>query len=275
MSSADRGQYVMAVTRLSEQELQEILTVAVPPVCLLGGWAVHLHVTDGFRTAHDRSYIGSRDIDLGVHIESDWTTEGITTTPVAATFEHIERELGYNRGRFGFYRQFHRESGNRLSDDAAKDHPPHDIFRVDIDVIPDTTALDMFEEAFGFRPPAEPLLEPAFTAGQAESLDEYVSWDASDGTLIAASDLLAAMKIRALPQRDKSHKRLKDLADLHALLWYVTDYDEMKIATLAHLSDDNITEFRSVATNDLYNRAAHLIDINPDLVTQSIERLFI
>lgn len=275
MSSADRSQYVTAVTHLSEQELQEILTVAAPPVCLLGGWAVHLYVTDGFRTAHDRPYIGSRDIDLGVHIETDWTTGEITTTPVATTLEHIERELGYNRGRFGFYRQFHRETGTRLSDDAAKDYPPHDIFRVDIDVLPDTTALDAFSEAFGFRPPAEPLLEPAFTAGRAESLDDYVSWDASDGTLIAAPELLAAMKIRAMPRRDKSHKRLKDLADLHALLWYVTDYDEMKTAALTYLTDDDITAFRSAATNDLYDRAAHLIDVDPNLLTRSIEQLFV
>jgi hypothetical protein len=42
---------------------------------------------------------------------------------------------------------------------------------------------------------------------------------------VAPVDLLGAMKVRAAPQRDKSHKLLKDLADLHALLWSVADYD--------------------------------------------------
>ena len=42
MSRADRSQYAEAVTGLSEGELQDVLRVAEPPVCLLGGWAVHL-----------------------------------------------------------------------------------------------------------------------------------------------------------------------------------------------------------------------------------------
>ena len=275
MSSGDRSQYVDAVTTLSERELQDIMAAASPPVCLLGGWAVHLHVTEGFQAAHDRPYIGSRDIDLGIHIETDWTTEEMTTTSVAMTFQEIEEELGYTRGRFGFYQQFHRDTGERLSDDEAKDQPPHNIFRVDIDIIPDTTALDAFHAGFGFRPPAEPLLEPAFTAGRAESLDEYVSWDTPAEVLIAAPELLAAMKVRALPQRDKSHKRLKDLADLHALLWYVTEYDEITEAVHTHLNDDDITAFQDATADALYDRAGRLIGVDAPLVSQSTERLFV
>jgi len=275
MSSGDRSQYVDAVTTLSERELQDIITAASPPVCLLGGWAVHLHVTEGFQDAYDRPYIGSRDIDLGIHVETDWTTEEISTSSVATTLQQIEDELGYTRGRFGFYQQFHRDTGERLSDEEAKDQPPHNIFRVDIDIIPDTTALDAFHDVFGFRPPAEPLLEPAFTAGRAAPLGEYVSWDAPAEVLLAAPELLAAMKIRALPQRDKSHKRLKDLADLHALLWYVTEYGELQEAVQTHLSDDDITTFRDAITDALYDRAARLIGVDATLVSQSIERLFV
>ena len=275
MSSGDRSQYVDAVTKLSERELQDIITAASPPVCLLGGWAVHLHVTEGFQDTYDRPYIGSRDIDLGIHIETDWTAEELPATPVATTLQEIEDELGYTRGRFGFYQQFHRDTGERLSDEAATDQPPHNIFRVDIDIIPDTTALDAFHDVFGFRPPAEPLLEPAFTAGRAESLDDYVSWDAPAEVLIAAPELLAAMKVHALPQRDKSHKRLKDLADLHALLWYVTEYDEITETVHTHLSDDDITAFRDATTDEIYDRAARLIGVDTTLLSQSIERLFV
>ena len=72
MSNADQSQYAEAVTTLSEGELQDVIAVAEPPACLLGGWAVHLHVTDGFQEAHRRPYIGSRDIDLGIHTEFEW-----------------------------------------------------------------------------------------------------------------------------------------------------------------------------------------------------------
>jgi len=76
MSRVDRNQYAEAVTTLSENELQDVFSAAEPPICLLGGWAVHLHITDGFRDAHDRPYIGSRDIDLGIHVDPSWSTSG-------------------------------------------------------------------------------------------------------------------------------------------------------------------------------------------------------
>lgn len=57
------------VTAFSESELQHLLEMASPSVCLLGGWAVHIHVTDAFHEEHGRSYIGSRNIDLGVHVD--------------------------------------------------------------------------------------------------------------------------------------------------------------------------------------------------------------
>ena len=72
MSNADQSQYAEAVTTLSEDELQDVIAVAEPPACLLGGWAVHLHVTGGFQEVHRRPYIGSRDIDLGIHTEFEW-----------------------------------------------------------------------------------------------------------------------------------------------------------------------------------------------------------
>ena len=53
---------------------------------------------------------------------------------------------------------------------------------MDIDVIPDTTELDAFESAFGFRPPAEPLLEPVFSDQTGEPLEEHVDWSVSEDT---------------------------------------------------------------------------------------------
>ena len=274
MSDADRSQYAEPVTTLSEGELQDVLSAAEPPVCLLGGWAVHLHVTDGFQDAHDRTYIGSRDIDLGIHVDPSWSTDELRKAPIATTLERIENDLGYSRGRFGFYQQFHRTSNERLDDAAARDQPAHNVFRVDVDIIPDTTALDVFQDAFGFRPPAEQLLEPVFEAAEGEQLADYVDWKNPPEAFIAPAELLAAMKVRAFPERDKSHKQLKDLADLHALLWYVTDYADMRTAVRERLTDEDITAFESMTTDDLYARTAHLVDVDPTIVRQSIVRLF-
>lgn len=273
MSKADRSQYAETVTALSEGELQTVLAAAEPPVCLLGGWAVHLVVTTGFQAVHDRAYIGSRDIDLGVQVDPTGEADDLLGSPVATTLSRIETDVGYCRGRFGFYQQFHRETGERLTDAAARDQPAHTIFRVDVDIIPDTTALDAFQDAFGFRPPAEPLLAPVFSDGAGEPLGEYVDWEAPGEVLIAPATVLAAMKVRAFPEREKSHKRLKDLADLHALLWYVTDYDEIRPAVRDRLTEAELAAVASMTTDDLYERTARLIEVDPTILRQSIERL--
>lgn len=273
MSNADRSQYAETVTTLSEDELHGVISVAEQPACLLGGWAVHLHVTEGFQEAHGRSYIGSRDIDLGVHVDSEWSVTDLDTAPVTTTLERIENNLGYSRGRFGFYQQFHRETGDRLTNEDARNQPAHNIFRVDIDIIPDTTALDAFQDAFGFRPPAEPLLAPVFSDNEAKALDDYVSWTGPEDALIAPSVSLAAMKVRAFPERDKSHKRLKDLADLHALLWYVEEYSEMRSSVRDRVPDDDVTSFRAAISEGLYEQAASLIGIDSTVIRQSIEQL--
>ena len=273
MSRADRSQYAEAVTGLSEGELQDVLRVAEPPICLLGGWAVHLQVTEGFRDTHGRDYIGSRDIDIGLHVDEDWTADDITDSPVGETLERVEEKLEYRRGRSGFYQQFHRDTGERLDDDQARDLASHNVFRVDIDVIPDTTKLDAFESALGFRPPAEPLLEPVFSDQTGEPLEEYVDWSVSKDIQIAPPAALAAMKVRAFPDRDKSHKRLKDLADLHSLLWYVADYDDVKAAALEQLTDEDLDAFEAAIDSDLYERTARLIDVDGTALRQSIERL--
>jgi hypothetical protein len=275
MSRADRGQYAETVTRLSEGELQDVLSVAKPPVCLLGGWAVHIHVTDGFRDAHGRDYIGSRDIDIGIHLDQQWTEETIADSPVAETLDRVETRLGYSRGRFGFYQQFHRGTGERLNDARARKLASHNVFRVDVDVLPDTTQLEPFEDAFGFRPPAEPLLEPVFTDDTGEPLDEHVEWTVPGEVQIAPAATLAAMKVRALPDRDKSHKRLKDLADLHALLWYVTEYDDVKTVVQDHVTTDDVAAFEATVGTVLYDRTARLIDVDSTVIRQSIENLFV
>ena len=144
---------------------------------------------------------------------------------------------------------------------------------MDIDVIPDTKKLDAFESAFGFRPPAEPLLVPVFSDQTGEPLEEYVDLSVSKDTQIAPPAGLAAMKVRAFLDRDKSHKRLKDLADLHSVLWYVADYDDVRAAALELLTDEDLDTFEAAIDSDLYERTARLIDVDGTVLRQSIERL--
>jgi len=268
-----RQYYVPQVTELSEQELQAVFEVAEPPVCLLGGWAVHLHVNPGFQAEHGREYIGSRDIDMGVHVDSDWNNGELPDTPIGESISAIEA-LGYTKSRFGFVQNFLRDSQERISEDGAGEYGMHEVFQVYVDVIPDTTELDEFREVFGFKPPAEPLLAPAFEDGEGEPLSEFVSWSPSSDKMIVPSELLAAMKIRSLPDRDKSHKRVKDVADLHALLWYVKDYGKMKTQASEYISDSDLTRLEDAVDRTVFEDAAQLLQIDQQLIANSIRRLF-
>lgn len=265
--------YVNQVTGLSEQRLQELFQSITPPACLLGGWAVHTLVNQGFQNEHGREYIGSRDIDLGLHIKPEWTTNDLQTNQIGETIQSIQ-ELGYERSRFGFVQYFERNSGQTISEEDASNRPLHQVFPVYIDLIPDTTELSAFHDAFGFTPPAETLLQPVFE-GAATPLSNQVSWDIPDSIVLPDTGLLAAMKIRSLPDRDKSHKQAKDLADLHALLWYVTDILKIKQQALQHTNGDNLDQLESTIQEPLIEQVADLLQIDQDLIQASTDRLLL
>jgi hypothetical protein len=266
-----RHYYVNDVTEFSKNELETVIKSVESPVCLLGGWAVHLQVNEGFRREYGRDYIGSRDIDLGFHVDPSRSDVELRDMPVGGSIERIG-ELGYSRSRFGFVKNFHRETGERLSEDEANELPLHDTFEVFIDIIPDTSELDSFEDAFGFRPPSEPLLKKAFD-GNCEPLSGYVDWRVSDSVKIAEPSLLAAMKIRSAPERDKNHKRVKDLADLHALLWYVKDFSEIQKEVTTYVTGGALDRLESCTGSKLFENAANLLQIDSELVRESILRL--
>lgn len=269
-----RQYYVDAVTDLSEQELRPVCRTVEPPACLLGGWAVHLHVNDGFEAEHGRGYIGSRDIDLGFHVNPAWDADDLSASPVGQSLAAL-KEAGYDPVGFRLVRYFNRETGEHLTADEAQALPQHQVFQLFLDVIPNTTDLDAFADTFGFRPPAEPLLRHAFDDDAVTSLAAHRPWDIPDRMQVADADLVAAMKIRSIPDRDKEQKQVKDVADLHALLWYVTAYAEMQQQVLQWVSEEDLNQLDANLNRQRYAAAADLLQIDRDLVQDSIEQLVV
>lgn len=267
-----RQYYDEQVTSLSERELRSTFQSVEPPAALLGGWAVHLHASPGFESEHGRRYVGSRDIDVGVHVDPEWAEKQFEESPVERSLRRIEED-GYSRSRFGFVKHFHRDTGTPISEVKASDFPMHDVFQVFVDVVPDTRELDGFRETFGFNPPGEPLLRPVLDGDAGEPLASYVDRDLPGSVSIVPPELLAAMKIRSMPDRDKSHKRVKDVADLHALLWYVEEYAEITVAVLEHVSTSDLDRVAGVVDGPLYESAAALLQIDAGVVEDSITQL--
>jgi len=100
----------------------------------------------------------------------------------------------------------------------------HELFEIYIDLLPDRREPDNFEEAFGFRPPAEPLLQPVFEGDAGEPLTDHVGFEITEDVLIADVPVLAAMKVRSTPDRDNNQKRVKDVADttLYSGMWTIS-----------------------------------------------------
>ncbi len=83
------------------------------------------------------------------------------------------------------------------------------------------------------------------------------------------------MKIRSIPDRDRDQKRVKDVADLHALLWYVSEYEEMRSAVRSWVSDSDLDQLRDHVDDGLYMETANLLQIDASLVEDSIEQLML
>lgn len=149
-----RPYYVDEITAISERELRPIAETVEPPACLLGGWAVFHRVNSRFQQEYGRRFIGSRDIDIGFHVNPDWDADDLHESPVGEAVQRVQK-IGYMPLSFRFVRHFERSTGEALTEDEARSLPPHQLFDLYLDLIMDTTDLDTFQEVLGFRPPAE------------------------------------------------------------------------------------------------------------------------
>lgn len=118
-----------------------------------------------------------------------------------------------------------------------------------------------------------PTLTTVFEEGQTVALDSLVDWDTD--TVLPTRPVLAAMKIRAFPMRDKSHKRVKDIADTHAVVWYGGEYGRIQSEFPTHVTDQDLDRFDTQVTPTDYDAAADLIGVDSGTVQQSIEQLLV
>jgi hypothetical protein len=173
--------------------------------CLVGGWAVHNLVREGYMRLTGREYLGSRDIDLGLP-----SPEGVLEVEAL-----LVGDMGFSPRSFRFVKQLHFETGEELSDEAAKRLPLPMIFPLFVNVMIPTSG-EKLREQLGFVPPDEPLLTRVF-----EDDDRSTSVDIGGRTVkVPTPDVLMAMKLNSVVNRFEDHKRIKDLCDLTALALY-------------------------------------------------------
>ena len=81
-------------TEISQNNLARVIAALPVPACLLGGWAVYYTVNSRYRAVTGTSYHGSKDIDLGFHLERDATAKSLRESPLAGAIESL-KDMGF------------------------------------------------------------------------------------------------------------------------------------------------------------------------------------
>ncbi len=200
-------------TRTSYKYLQEVIKVLEEPICILGGWAVFFHVNKNFQEAQGRPYLGSRDIDLGFHLDKNITTDEMKNSALAKSLQALQNKLKFKPLSFRLLKEVHTETEEEIQEGQII--PSHFIFPMYIDPLVDYIPKN-FKAVFKFQPADEPLLRFAFENKEhREELKEF-----NKRLLLPRPELLLATKLNALQYRDKEHKKIKDICDIFALLFY-------------------------------------------------------
>jgi hypothetical protein len=201
---------------VSQSQLSKVLSELGGKICLLGGWAVYLTVNANFKNARGRNFMGSRDIDLGFHIEPAWADSELRDSTFARTIARIEG-VGFKPLSFRFVKHFHTETREELSEEQAKRVNPAFVFDMYVDSIVDIIH-PRSKQILGFVPVDEPMLSEVFTKKKFVNRREF---DAE--LMLPEPSVLLATKLNSVSNRDKEHKRIKDVADIYGLLWYSDD----------------------------------------------------
>lgn len=201
-------------TDISSRYLKEVVKIVNEPVCILGGWAVYFTVNERVQKEKGSGYLGSKDIDLGFHIDTTLSEEDLKETPFAKTIILLEQN-GFESQSYRYYKDISIGTGEALTNEQSASIPTHDVFKMYIDLIVDDIH-PAFEKTFGFTPIDESLLTPVF----GEEKNRIILKEFGKMLWVPIPELLLATKIKSLPSRTADNKKIKDVCDIYSLGWY-------------------------------------------------------
>jgi len=183
------------------------------PFVILGGWTVFLTVNKSFEEEQGHSYLGSKDVDVGFHIDLNMNLQELKDSNFGRAIE-ILRNIGYEpSGTSRFSRIIHRETGKVITEGQAKTIPIYDLFYQYIDLILDQIHPN-HSDIFSIKPIDEPILINAFN----ENKFKEITFE-HEIIHLPNPEILLATKLKAFPDRDKEDKKIKDACDIYALIW--------------------------------------------------------
>ncbi len=243
-------------TRTSFNYLKEVIRNLNEPICILGGWAIFFHVNNKFEKAQGMAYLGSRDIDLGFNITGD-----LKNSALSQAISILTKKLNFKPLSFRLMKEVHTETEEEIKD--GKIVPAHFIFPMYVDLIVDSIPNN-FRKIFGFNPIDEPLLKTAF-----KEREFIIKKEFGKNLVLPNPVLLLAMKAISLPNRDKEHKKIKDICDMFALAWY-TDINIEEASLTRYISKNAIGKCLNSITDKDFEKGVSQIGHGKD----ELERVF-
>jgi hypothetical protein len=205
--------YEPAEIQVSEKYLEKVFKLIKGDICLLGGWAAYHIANKNFEKVNGRKYIGSRDIDMGFHINKGWSETQLKKSQFSSAIKQIE-DMGFRSISFRLVKDFNSETGRELTPEESAKLPQHQIFHLFIDPVVDYIH-PRIKHVLGFVPIDEPFLTIVFTERLCTVTRLY-----GTNVLLPKTHVLLAMKLNSVTTRDQEHKKIKDIADIYALLWF-------------------------------------------------------
>ncbi len=243
-------------TEISESYLSKVFGKVGGQICLLGGWAVYLHVNKNFSSANGKNYVGSKDIDLGLHVEKSWSDSILKESEFARAAKALE-EFGFEPLGFRYVQYFHTETRKLLKGEEVKTTPMHMMFALYIDLIVDNIH-PRTKNILGFDPIDEPILSLVFNDKKFEAANVYGA-----DVMLPHPEVLIATKLNSVVNRDKEHKRIKDIADIYALLWYSDiKIKELKERLLSIYPTEKTAETVLSFTDDELAMVSQVLDVD-------------
>ena len=186
-------------------------------------------------------------------------------SPLAKSLYILENKLKFQSISFRLLKEIHTETEEEISE--GKTIPAHFIFPMYVDLLVDNIPAK-FKEVFHFQPADEPLLSFVFNDRKyREEIKEFgkILW-------LPKPELLLATKLNALSLRDKEHKKIKDLCDIFALLWYTKEKpQEIKKKVIQFIKPKNIAKVIKGVTEEDYQKASFQLNHSPDEIKRVIE----
>ncbi|MDE1767095.1 MAG: nucleotidyl transferase AbiEii/AbiGii toxin family protein [Thaumarchaeota archaeon] len=234
------------------------------PVCLLGGWAVYLTVNAKFNKTNGRNYLGSRDIDLGFHIDPNWSSTELEKSAFAQSIK-ILKARGFNGLGSRFVKYYDINTKKELSEVESRKKPSYEMFQLYVDPMVDNIHKAA-QKIVGFPLLDESLLSHVFVGQKFTSLSEF-----GGKFRLPTPEILIATKLKSVPSRNKDDKRIKDISDIYALLWYSEDeFLELKQKVQQILGIPEISDVVSKFTQDEYSAVSTAIGIGPTEISRVI-----